>query len=89
MPLLKKCDYHSSKVLPPPSSTSKGNEDSGLLAKFAWKLVLLGYGSGFLVGVIIGCTVFTRRDEWFMKTFQIRQPRRQRKGWERLNSWMQ
>ncbi|GLT26993.1 hypothetical protein SLA2020_020250 [Shorea laevis] len=69
MPLSRKCDYHNSKVLPPSSSISKGNEDSGLLAKSAWKLVLLGYGCGFLVGVIIGCTIFTRRDEWFMKTF--------------------
>ncbi|GLT91255.1 hypothetical protein SLE2022_091520 [Rubroshorea leprosula] len=72
MPLSRKCDYHNSKSLPPPSSTSKGNEDFGLLAEFNWKLVLLGYGCGFLISVVIGNIVFTRNREWFMKTFRIR-----------------
>ncbi|GLT63085.1 hypothetical protein SLA2020_356730 [Shorea laevis] len=71
MPLSRKCDYYNSENLPPPSSTSKGNEDSGLLAQFGWKLVLLGYGCGFLIGVVIGNIVFTRKREWFMKTFRI------------------
>ncbi|GLT81569.1 hypothetical protein SLE2022_000140 [Rubroshorea leprosula] len=71
MPLSRKCDSYNSKNLPPPSSTSKGNEDSGLLAEFDWKLVLLGYGCGFLIGVVIGNIVFTRKREWFMKTLRI------------------
>ncbi|GLT63089.1 hypothetical protein SLA2020_356750 [Shorea laevis] len=71
MPISRKCDYCNPEVLPPPSSTSKGNEDSRLLAEFSWKLVLLGYGCGFLGGVI-GNIVFTRKREWFMKTFRIR-----------------
>ncbi|GLT40816.1 hypothetical protein SLA2020_149220 [Shorea laevis] len=71
MPLSRKCDYYNSENLPPPSSTSKGNEDFGLLAQFGWKLVLLGYGCGFLIGVVIGNIVFTRKREWFMKTFRI------------------
>ncbi|GKV22226.1 hypothetical protein SLEP1_g32108 [Rubroshorea leprosula] len=75
MPLSRKCDYYNPKVLPPPSSTSKGHEDSSLLAEFSWKLVLLGYGSGFLIGVVFGNIVFTRKCEWFMKIFQIRYPR--------------
>ncbi|GLT40514.1 hypothetical protein SLA2020_146430 [Shorea laevis] len=78
MPLSRKCDYYNPEVLPPPSSTSKGNEDSGLLAEFSWKLVLLGYVCGFLIGVVIGNIVFTRKREWFMKTLRIR-------GGERLN----
>ncbi|GKV26098.1 hypothetical protein SLEP1_g35451 [Rubroshorea leprosula] len=85
MPLSRKCDCCNSKDLPPPSSTSKGNEDSGLLAKFSWKLVLLGYGCGFLIGIVIGNIAFTRKHEWFMKTFRISYPRRQREGCERLN----
>ncbi|GLT82427.1 hypothetical protein SLE2022_007990 [Rubroshorea leprosula] len=75
MPLSRKCDYHNPEILPPPSSTSKGNEDSGLLAEFGWKLVLLGYGCGLLIGVVIGNIVFTRKHEWFMKTFRIWSPR--------------
>ncbi|GLT50716.1 hypothetical protein SLA2020_241820 [Shorea laevis] len=67
VPLSKKCDDSKSKILPPPSS------DSGLFAHFGWKAVLLGYGCGFLLGVIIGSIVFTRRHEWVMKNFQVRQ----------------
>ncbi|GLT27010.1 hypothetical protein SLA2020_020400 [Shorea laevis] len=74
MPLSRKCDYYNSENLPPPSSTPKGNEDSGLLAEFGWKLVLLGYGCGFLIGVVIGNIVFTRKHEWFLKTFRNRYP---------------
>ncbi|GKV49589.1 hypothetical protein SLEP1_g56329 [Rubroshorea leprosula] len=75
-PLLRKCDY--SKALPPPSSTSKGNEDSGLLAEFGWKTVVLGYGCGFLVGVVIGNIVFARTHEWLMRTYRIRLSRGRR-----------
>ncbi|GLT27012.1 hypothetical protein SLA2020_020420 [Shorea laevis] len=72
MLISRKCDYYNPEVLPPPPLTSKGNEDLGLLAEFNWKLVLLGYGCGFLIGVVIGNIVFTRNCEWFMKTFRIR-----------------
>ncbi|GKV21781.1 hypothetical protein SLEP1_g31727 [Rubroshorea leprosula] len=74
MPLSRQCNYYSSEDLPPPSPTSKGNEISGLLAEFSWKLVLLGYGCGFLIGVVIGNIVFTRKREWFLKTFRNRHP---------------
>ncbi|GKV49588.1 hypothetical protein SLEP1_g56328 [Rubroshorea leprosula] len=76
LPLSRKCD--DSKGLPPPSSTSKGNEDSGLLAEFGWKTVALGYGCGFVVGVVIGNIVFARRHEWLMRTYRIRLSRGRR-----------
>ncbi|GKV30305.1 hypothetical protein SLEP1_g39129 [Rubroshorea leprosula] len=71
-----KCD--NSKASPPPSSTFKGNEDSGLLAEFGWKTVALGYGCGFLVGVVIGNIVFARTREWLMRTYRIRLSRERR-----------
>ncbi|GKU93599.1 hypothetical protein SLEP1_g7178 [Rubroshorea leprosula] len=83
LPLSRKCD--NSKASPPPSSTSKGNEDSGLLAKFSWKTVALGYGCGFLVGVVIGNIVFATIREWLMRTYRIRLSRRKGKGSGRLN----
>ncbi|GLU19589.1 hypothetical protein SLE2022_358300 [Rubroshorea leprosula] len=76
LPLSRKCD--NSKASPPPSSTSKGNEDFGLLTEFGWKVVALGYGCGFLVGVVIGNIVFARIREWLMRTYQIRLSRRRR-----------
>ncbi|GLT40511.1 hypothetical protein SLA2020_146400 [Shorea laevis] len=72
MPISRKCNYYNPEVLPPPSSTFEGNEDFGLLVEFSRKLVLLGYACGFLIGVVIGNIVFTRKREWFMKTFRIR-----------------
>ncbi|GKV30301.1 hypothetical protein SLEP1_g39125 [Rubroshorea leprosula] len=76
LPLSRKCD--NSKASPPPSSTSKGNEDFGLLTEFGWKVVALGYGCGFLVGVVIGNIVFARKREWLMRTYRIRLSRRRR-----------
>ncbi|GLT38594.1 hypothetical protein SLA2020_128330 [Shorea laevis] len=69
-PLSRKCN--DLKTLPSPSSTPKGNEDSGLLTKFGWKVVVLGYGCGFLVGVVIGNIFFARTHEWLMRTYRIR-----------------
>ncbi|GKV30302.1 hypothetical protein SLEP1_g39126 [Rubroshorea leprosula] len=78
LPLSRKCD--NSKASPPPSSTSKGNEDFGLLTEFGWKVVALGYGCGLLVGVVIGNIVFARKREWLMRTYRIRLSRRRRMG---------
>ncbi|XP_022744340.1 receptor-like protein 12 isoform X3 [Durio zibethinus] len=64
--LLKECDS-SSGALPPPSSSI--SEDSGFFVGLHWKVVLLGYGSGFLIGVTIGHVVTTRKSDWFAKTF--------------------
>ncbi|GKV30307.1 hypothetical protein SLEP1_g39131 [Rubroshorea leprosula] len=69
-PLSRKCDHLKSSS--PPSSNSEGNENSGLLAEFGWKTVALGYGCGFLVGVVIGNIVFARTSEQLMRTYRIR-----------------
>ncbi|XVF41448.1 hypothetical protein PTKIN_Ptkin01aG0280800 [Pterospermum kingtungense] len=59
-PLPKECDSPAG----PPSSTT--SEDSVLLD---WKVVVLGYGSGFLIGVVIGHFVTKWKRDWFTKTF--------------------
>ncbi|GLT82432.1 hypothetical protein SLE2022_008030 [Rubroshorea leprosula] len=64
MALSKKCDDSESEVLPPSLTLE---EESGFLANFGWKIVLLGYGCGFLVGVVIGIIAFTRKPKWFIK----------------------
>ncbi|XP_022744345.1 receptor-like protein 12 isoform X2 [Durio zibethinus] len=75
-PLLKECDSGSGALAPPPSSIS---EDSGFLVGLHWKVVLLGYGSGFLIGVTIGHFVTTRKSDWLAKTFAKSHGRRQRR----------
>ena len=71
-PLSKKC-WVSDSSLPLPS-TSKQIQDSAVSPfEFGWKIVLVGYGFGLIVGVIIGNIVATRKRDWLMKTFGMRQ----------------
>ncbi|KAG4122841.1 hypothetical protein ERO13_D11G291866v2 [Gossypium hirsutum] len=61
-PLLKECSNNASG-LPLPSSTS--SKEFGL----DWKVVLLGYGCGFLCGAVIGHIVIKRKPDWFARIF--------------------
>jgi hypothetical protein len=71
-PLSKKCWVSDSS--PPPPSISKQSQDStGSLFEFGWKIVLVGYGFGLVIGVIIGNIVATKKHDWLMKTFGMRQ----------------
>jgi hypothetical protein len=70
-PLTNKCD-NSDTLLRPPSIYEK-SEDSGSSFEFGWKIVVIGYGFGLVVGVTIGHIVMTRKHDWLMKTFRMRQ----------------
>ncbi|CBI28433.3 unnamed protein product, partial [Vitis vinifera] len=63
-PLSRECG--SSEALPPTSSSSK----QGSTTKFDWKIVLMGYGSGLLIGVSIGQHV-TNIPSWIQFFFFI------------------
>ena len=71
VPLSKKCRIF--KSLPLPLSTSRQVEDSKLGIRVELMMVLMGYGSGLVVGVVIGHTLTTRKHEWFVNTFGKRQ----------------
>jgi Leucine-rich repeat (LRR) protein len=68
--LTRKC-WNSNE---PPSqpSISQESQDSGSPFEFGWKIVAIGYGFGFVVGVIIGRIVIARKHDWLMKTLRIR-----------------
>jgi Leucine-rich repeat (LRR) protein len=68
-PLTKKCEH----------SIFEPSQDSGSPFEFGWKIVVIGYGYGFVVGVIIGPIVIARKHDWLMKTFRIRPPSRRRR----------
>jgi hypothetical protein len=70
-PLSKQCN-------PFPRSTSEENQGSEASFEFDWKVVVVGYGCGLIVGAVIGKFVSIRKNNWFMKTFGKRQqtPRR-------------
>jgi Leucine-rich repeat (LRR) protein len=69
-PLTRKCGNSNEPSSQP--SIFEENQDSGSLFEFGWKIVVIGYGFGFVVGVIIGPIVITRKHDWLMKTFRIR-----------------
>ena len=70
-PLLRKCEGSS-------PSTSNENQGYGSSIEIDWKYVVIGYGSGFLVGIVIGHIMTTKKPDWFRNTFGTRQYRRQR-----------
>jgi Leucine-rich repeat (LRR) protein len=76
-PLTKKCG--NSDKAPFKHSIFEASQDSGSPFEFGWKIVVIGYGFGFVVGVIIGPIVFTRKHDWLMKTFRIRPSSRRRR----------
>ena len=68
-PLSKKCwDFDSS-----PAVFNRTRDSPGFLFEFGWKILLVGYGFGFIVGVIIGNIATTRKDDWLMKAFEMTQ----------------
>ncbi|EOY13435.1 Receptor like protein 34, putative [Theobroma cacao] len=70
--LSKKCEDSDTPSLP----SSKEEEDWVSIFHFGWKVVLIGYGFGMVVGLIIGNITITRKDDWFMKTFGKKRWRR-------------
>ena len=73
-PLSKTCDDF--EVSPAPSSTFEENQGSRLLVELEWKGVLLGFGTGFLIGMGVGWITVTRKLNWFARTFRIKLRRR-------------
>ncbi|KAI9384069.1 hypothetical protein POPTR_012G019850v4, partial [Populus trichocarpa] len=66
-PMPEECS--NGEAPPLPSSNFIVGDDSTLLEDgFGWKAVAIGYGFGFMFGVIMGYVVFkTRRPAWFLK----------------------
>jgi Leucine-rich repeat (LRR) protein len=75
-PLTKTCK--NSDELPSQPSISQESQDSESPFELGWKIVVIGYGFGFAVGVIIGPIVIARKHDWLMKTSRIRPLSRKR-----------
>jgi len=67
-PLSKECG-NGEDSLP----AAKEDEGSGYPHEFGWKVVVIGYASGLVIGVIIGCAMNTRKYEWLVKNYCARQ----------------
>ncbi|XP_048328464.2 receptor-like protein 9DC3 [Ziziphus jujuba] len=72
-PLSEECG--NSKDSPPPSSIVEEEEETGTALEFGWKPVVIGYGCGLVIGIVVGHFVIHRRSVWFVYTFRIRPPK--------------
>ncbi|KAM4077564.1 hypothetical protein ACJW30_12G147600 [Castanea mollissima] len=73
--LSRKCE--GPKAFLPPLSASTDNQESGSSIEFDWEIVVIGYGSGFIIGVVIGHIVITRKhdcknQEWHQEKIYVR-----------------
>ncbi|KAF5459475.1 hypothetical protein F2P56_023416 [Juglans regia] len=62
-----------SDISTPPPSTFEENQSPKLFFEFGWKVVVTGYGCGFVFGVVIGHIVTTRKQDWLIKIFGKKQ----------------
>ncbi|XP_065850330.1 receptor-like protein 7 [Euphorbia lathyris] len=62
MPLSKMCGDTGTLSLQPPK-----DEDVESPLEFNWEIVLIGIGSGLVIGVAFGCAMDTRKYEWLVK----------------------
>ncbi|KAG2713790.1 hypothetical protein I3760_04G191500 [Carya illinoinensis] len=67
-PLSKICG-DSNISTPPPSTSFEENQGPKFFFEFGWKVVAMGYGCGFIFGVVIGHIVTTRTQDWVIKIF--------------------
>ncbi|XP_059433906.1 receptor-like protein 19 [Corylus avellana] len=78
-PLANKCG--NSKDAPPPPLTFEGNHSSDFIFEFSWKVVAMGYGCGFMLGLVLWQIMIRKKHDWVMKTLAIGQPKPRRVNW--------
>ncbi|XP_050274130.1 receptor-like protein 33 [Quercus robur] len=60
-PLLNKCGHSE---IPPSKESSFGEW-------FSWKVVVIGYACGFVIGLVTGHVIISKRPNWFVRTFRV------------------
>ena len=68
-PLSKKCENNET-----PTSTTSQESSSG--EGFDWKVVVIGYACGLVIGLVIGDVITSRRPHWYVRTFAVNLRRR-------------
>ncbi|KAI8557968.1 hypothetical protein RHMOL_Rhmol04G0052000 [Rhododendron molle] len=66
VPLSTSCE--NPKPSPPPLHSSQKDE-TGFTSGIYWMVIFMGYGSGLIVGLVIGTTLTQRYHQWFVETF--------------------
>ncbi|KAM4108334.1 hypothetical protein ACB094_03G037200 [Castanea mollissima] len=63
-PLSKKCGHGEVPTFEPSKESSFGEW-------FDWKVVLIGYACGFLIGLVTRHVIISKRPNWFVRTFRV------------------
>ncbi|KAM4108331.1 hypothetical protein ACB094_03G037000 [Castanea mollissima] len=63
-PLSKKCGHSEIPTFEPSKESSFGEW-------FDWKVVVIGYACGFLIGLVTGHVIISKRPNWFVRTFRV------------------
>ncbi|XP_058211423.1 receptor-like protein 7 [Rhododendron vialii] len=69
VPLMRLCKNSEKLPPPPPAHSSQGNGlefSTGIY----WMVIMMGYGSGLIIGLVIGQMLTTRYHEWFVAIFE-------------------
>ncbi|KAL7218610.1 hypothetical protein ACSBR2_011806 [Camellia fascicularis] len=75
-PLSQLCE--NSEASPPPSLSFHGDDSKFPSGVVDWIIILLGYGSGLIIGLVIGHTLTPRYHEWFVEKFGTRKQTQRR-----------
>ncbi|XP_028091065.1 putative receptor like protein 25 [Camellia sinensis] len=71
LPLSKKCG--SPEVAESPSLSSSSSHDFKYkLDGFEWEEVLMGYGCGVVIGLVIGSCTIRRKEKWLERIFKVK-----------------
>ncbi|KAK1567430.1 hypothetical protein Q3G72_012167 [Acer saccharum] len=73
------CGKPLSKHCETSKPSKKEKEDSEFPFVFGWKIVLIGFSSGLIVGVVLGQEFYTRKHEWLVKFFGMQSMKRKRR----------
>lgn len=65
----------------PPAHHSQGNDSEFSIGSY-WMFIILGYGSGLIVGLVIGHTLTTKYHERFVDIFERGKKTRKMQKWK-------
>ncbi|KAF3945081.1 hypothetical protein CMV_028514 [Castanea mollissima] len=75
-PLSKKCE--DLEPSPLPTSSIGDGQNSWFHIEFDWKIIILGYGSGLVIGVVLGNIATEKNQHWFVKIKKLQHKMRKR-----------
>ena len=68
-PISKKCKNSETPTFEPSKESSFGEGSFG--EGFNWKVVVIGYACGLVIGLIIEHVITLKRPYWFVRTFRV------------------